>query len=229
VDEAQGQVEAVNIASRGEPLLHPLIGKMLAYVAGKFVALKLNTNGWFLNEATAHALLACDLMTLVISADAASEPAYSQLRVGGTLERVLRNVRTFRQLRDTQYPKSRLLLRVSGVKVEGTPELEEMKQVWGELADQVCFTAYNPWENVYAKEVNDIREPCTDLWRRMFVWWDGRVNPCDVDYRSNLSVGRFPDTGLSELWTGAEYTSLRQAHLSNLRGFCNPCKRCTVV
>lgn len=229
VDEAEGRVEALNIASRGEPLLHPLIGKMLAYVAGKFVAFKLNTNGWFLNEATAHALLACDLMTLVISADAASEPAYSQLRVGGKLERVLKNVRTFRKLRDTQYPKSRLLLRVSGVKVEGTPGLDEMKKLWGELADQVCFTAYNAWENVYAKEVNDIEDACTDLWRRMFVWWNGCVNCCDVDYRSNLSVGRFPDTGLSELWTGAGYTRLRQAHLASQRRTCEPCARCTVI
>lgn len=229
VDEAEGKVEALNLASRGEPLLHVRICDMLAYLAGKFVAFKLNTNGWFLTERTAHALLQCDLMTLVISADAASEPAYSQLRVGGKLDRIIENVTRFAEIRRTQYPKSRLLLRVSGVKVPGTPDLEDMQKIWGELADQVCFTAYNPWEDIYHDPPNDIQEACTDLWRRMFLWWDGTVNPCDVDYRSTLAVGHFPQTSLANIWQGQRYHEIRTAHLTQRRATCHPCQRCTVV
>jgi pyruvate-formate lyase-activating enzyme len=229
VDEAHGRVEAVNIASRGEPLLHPYIDRMLAYVAGKFVAFKLNTNGWFLNERRARALLECDLMTLVISADAASEPAYSQLRVGGQLARIVKNVEAFATLRLKSYPRSRLLLRVSGVKVPGTPELEEMKKLWGDLADQVCFTNYNPWEDVYSHPINNIQEACTDLWRRTFVWWNGIINCCDVDYKSTLAVGHFPQSSIAEVWTGKKYQELRDNHLNNLRSRCSPCNKCTVV
>ncbi len=229
IDEAHGKVEALNIASRGEPLLHPKIRLMLEYVTGKFVAFKLNTNGWFLTEKNAHALLACDMMTLVISADAASEPAYSQLRVGGKLDRIVENVTRFAEIRRTQYPKSRLLLRVSGVKVPGTPELAEMQKLWGDVAEQVCFTNYNPWENVYASQINEIEDACTDLWRRMFLWWDGRIGVCDVDYRSTLSVGSFPAETLSQLWGNNHYRQLREAHLQKQRNTCSPCQRCTVV
>ena len=28
-----------------------------------------------------------------------------------------------------------------------------------------------------------------NLWTRTYVWYDGEVNPCDFDYKSNLSVG----------------------------------------
>ena len=45
IDEAEGRCEAISLASRGEPLICQDIEKMLAYAGGKFLALKLNTNG----------------------------------------------------------------------------------------------------------------------------------------------------------------------------------------
>lgn len=229
IDEAQGQCEAVTIASRGEPLLHPQIGPMISYASDKFVALKLNTNGSRLTEGLCHTILQTNMNTLVISADAAKEPAYSLLRVRGHLNTVLNNVRRFAEIRDKDYPKSRTLLRVSGVKVPGTPGLEEMQKVWGAYADQVCFVNYCPWENTYERPTNDIIEPCSDLWRRIFLWWDGTVNPCDVDYRSLLMAGKFPYQSLASIWTGDAYTTLRLAHLSGKRSEKHPCRRCTVI
>ena len=229
IDEAEGKCEAVNLASRGEPLLHPQIADFLAYANNKFLALKLNTNGWFLDERLCHAILSTNMNTLVISADAASEPTYSQLRVGGTFLRIMQNVRRFRAMQRRDYPTNRTLLRISGVKVPGTPELKVMDEVWGEIADQVCFVNYLPWENTYDRPINDIDIACSDLWRRMFVWFDGTVNPCDVDFQSHLAVGKFPDQTLSDLWLGQKYTMLRTMHLQGQRHDCGPCNRCTVI
>ena len=230
VDEAQREhCEAVTLASRGEPLLHPDIVAMLAYLRGKFVASKVNTNAWFLDEAKSHALLQADLNTLVFSVDAASEPTYSQLRVGGKLERVVANIKRFWQIKQRDYPQSRTIVRISGVKVPGTPEIEEMQAFWGDYADQVAFVAYNPWENTYEQPLNDVTRHCSDLWRRMFVWWDGTVNPCDVDYRSTLAVGKVGESSLSDLWMNDQYMALRGKHLAMQRRECSPCQRCTVV
>ena len=230
IDQAQGHCEALTLASRGEPLLHPDIVPMLAYLQGKFLASKVNTNAWFLDEVRCHALMQAELNTLVLSIDAAVEPTYSQLRVGGKLERVIENVKRLRAIKDAHYPDSKTIIRVSGVKVPGTPEWVDMEAFWGEWADQVTFVAYNPWENTYQRPVNDIEEPCSDLWRRMFVWWDGTVNPCDVDYKSTLAVGRVQDTPLSDLWQHAPvYRELRHKHLFEQRSACSPCNRCTVV
>jgi radical SAM protein with 4Fe4S-binding SPASM domain len=229
VDEAVGQCEAITLASRGEPLVCPKIEEMLRYASGKFLAFKMNTNAWFLDEAKCHAILQSDLNTLVFSADAASEPIYSQLRVGGTLERVLANVRRFRDIQIKQYPKSRTITRVSGVQVPGTPDLDQMEQFWGELVDQVAFVKYNPWENTYEQPVNGIETPCSDLWRRMFVWWDGVVNPCDVDYKSTMAVGNVTERGLADLWRSEGYERLRVRHLQKQRSQCSPCDRCTVI
>jgi radical SAM protein with 4Fe4S-binding SPASM domain len=63
----------------------------------------------------------------------------------------------------------------------------------------------------------------------MFIWWDGKANPCDVDYKSNLSVGIFPERKLSEIWQSEEYSKLRQAHIKNQRIKLTPCRSCTVI
>ena len=229
IDQAAGNCEAITMASRGEPMMHRDIAKMLAYASGKFLALKINTNAWYLDDANCHAILQADVNTLVFSADAASEPAYSQLRVNGRLDRVLDNVKRFRDIRAKQYPRARVITRVSGVSVPNTPNLEEMEAAWGELVDQVAFVAYNPWENTYQRPVNDITTACSDLWRRMFIWWDGTANPCDVDYRSTLAVSKAPEASVGDLWRSAKYAELRERHLSGRRSDCSPCNRCTLI
>ena len=104
-----------------------------------------------------------------------------------------------------------------------------MTKTWGSLVDQVAFVDYNPWENSYDAEENDLEAPCSDLWRRMFVWWDGIVNPCDVDYKSNLKVGDIGNKSVSQIWNGKQYNKLRNDHLLKLRKNHSPCKSCYVV
>jgi len=122
-----------------------------------------------------------------------------------------------------------MITRVSGVKVPGVTCIKSMEQFWGEWVDQVSFVDYNPWENTYEQPDNNIQTPCSDLWRRMFVWWDGSVNPCDSDYKSTLKVGSFPEKGLSSLWRSRDYEELRNAHHSQKRNQCSPCGKCVVI
>ena len=108
-------------------------------------------------------------------------------------------------------------------------DLDSMVQLWGSLVDQVSFVNYCPWENIYKAEPNNIKEPCSDLWRRMFVWFDGSVNPCDNDYKSILTLGSIDNNTISELWCSEAFDSLRKKHLSKDRLSVNPCNGCTVV
>ena len=229
IDQAEGNVEFISLASRGEPLLCPDIDVMLTYTRDKFLNLKLNTNASLLDERKAHSILQSGIKTLVFSADAAEEPLYSQLRVNGKLENVLANIERFQNIRLTQYPDSKIITRVSGVKFDDRQDFDSMQARWGQLADQVAFVNYNPWENVYNKDLSVVSAPCSDLWRRMFVWWDGKVNPCDVDYRSTLSIGNFTGNELPNFWRSSSYESLREAHTTSKRYDVYPCNRCVVI
>jgi radical SAM protein with 4Fe4S-binding SPASM domain len=229
IDQAEGNVEFISLASRGEPLLCPDIESMLAYTRGKFLNLKMNTNASLLDEKRCHAILQSGIKSLVFSADAADKNLYSKLRVGGSLDKVLANIRRFFEIKVNHYRDSKIITRVSGVKYSDEQDIDAMESFWGGLVDQVAFVAYNPWENTYKSPPSGISTPCSDLWRRMFVWWDGRINPCDVDYKSTLAVGHLQQSNLSTLWASEPYQMLRERHLSLRRGDVEPCRRCSVT
>jgi len=229
VDQIEGEVEAVTLASRGEPLLCKDIVGMLEYISGKFLGLKINTNAWYLDEQKAHALLASGANTIVFSADAADDELYAKLRVNGRLERVLKNVRMFADIRAKHYPEARTITRVSGVKFSDQQDFATIEEFWKDYVDQVAFVDYNPWVSVYDAEATGVTDACSDLWRRTFVWWDGRVNPCDVDYLSSLAVGNITETSLSDIWTGEAYAHLRGQHLQGERSGHVPCRNCSLV
>ena len=54
IDQIEGKVEFVSLASRGEPLMCKDIEKMLLYTTGKFLNLKINTNASMLTEKKIH-------------------------------------------------------------------------------------------------------------------------------------------------------------------------------
>ena len=229
VDQLVGNVEGVTLASRGEPTVNKLLPEMMEYLSGKFLATKINTNAYLMDEKMSHAILSTDLQTLVFSADAASEPLYSRLRVNGNLERVVRNIEMFYNIKEKYYPSSRLITRVSGVRYDSSQNMEEMESFWGDYVDQLAFVDYNPWENVYDANKTGVNSPCSDLWRRMFIWWDGKIAMCDVDYLTRLSKETIQNRTISDVWNGETYTNLRKKHISSKRCNIEPCCRCTVV
>ena len=90
----------------------------------------------------------------------------------------------------------------------------------------VAFTNYIPWESSYENEISGVQTPCTELWRRLFIWWDGKVNPCDYDYKSTLSKWNVNDMSVNQIWNSKYYNFLRDVHLKNKRSEIEPCKRC---
>jgi radical SAM protein with 4Fe4S-binding SPASM domain len=229
IDQAEGNIEFISLASRGEPMACKDIDKMLEYTTGKFLNLKINTNASLLDEKKIHSILKGGVKTLVFSVDAADEKLYSELRVNGKLKTILKNIELFNKIKSKDYRKSKIITRVSGVKFSKKQNFEEMLSFWSNLVDQVAFVEYNSWENSYDKQENEITKPCSDLWRRMFVWWDGIVNPCDVDYKSFLSTGSILQTSIKDSWLSKNYQKLRSEHTQEKRKNLNPCKSCNTV
>lgn len=229
IDEIEGKVQFVTLASRGEPLVSKEINEMIKYTSGKFLNLKINTNASLLTEEKIHAILSSNVKTMVFSADAADSDLYKKLRVNGSLEKTIANIKKFKEIHNKHYTNNKIITRVSGVKFSKEQNFEEMKNLWGDLVDQVAFVDYNPWENSYEKKPNGLSTPCSDLWRRMFIWWDGKINPCDVDYKSKLSVGNVMNKKIDNLWNSDFYNNLRKKHLENKRQSISPCNSCTVI
>ena len=229
IDEVEGNLEAVTFASRGEPTLSKDLEKMLKYCENKFLALKLNTNASLLNEKLIHSLLSSDLQTIVFSIDEKNKENYEKIRVNGKFEKILKNLELFNKIRNTHYKKDKKIVRITGVKINKKQNLEEMKNQWKDFADIVAFTNYTPWESSYENKINDITTACSELFQRIFVWWDGKVNPCDYDYKSILSKWNVKQKTIKEIWNSDYYNLIRKRHLEKQRSMIEPCKRCPVT
>jgi organic radical activating enzyme len=226
IDELEGKIEAVTLASRGEPTLHQKLPEMLKYLNGKFLGLKLNTNASLLNEKLSHEILSSDIQTLVFSIDAADKENYEKIRVNGSYEKLTKNLETFDRVKREHYSKSKIITRVSGVAINKTISSDDMQKVWGKFVETVALVNFAPLDDTYNNPINSLKGPCSELWRRMFIWWDGKANPCDVDYKSTLSKSNVEKEMIKDIWNSEWYDLIRSKHLEKKRAELNPCRRC---
>ena len=232
VDEASDLgVGAVTLASRGEPTLHKNLTEMMTYLGSKknIYEKKLNTNATFLSDKIAHSVFTNEFTQIIISADHYEKEEYERLRKNSNFEKILKNVDNLYNIREKHYPNSITEIRVSGVDHDKNLDRIKFREFWMKRADQV--TAGYPlerWDTYFNIPHEEINDACEYLWDRMYVWFDGKVNPCDADYKSYLSYGNFNESSIKELWNGEKINEHRNFHLGNSRNKVNPCDRCGV-
>ena len=230
VDLIHDKVHIVSLASRGEPTIAPAFESMIDYAEGKFLSLKINTNGSLLTETLCHKLLRGKQKTVVFSIDSHTKSSYENTRINGKFDRLYQKLNLYRDIKKKFYPDTQTITRISGVYIDESQSMQGMVDTWGDFADQITYVKYNPWENPYDGERTDITSPCSDLWRRLFIWHDLKLNPCDSDYMSMLSPGSVNDfSDLKQIWHSSHYKDLRAAHLAEKRGDREPCSNCAVV
>ena len=230
IDEAQaGGTRAITLASRGDPTMHKQLPEMLQYMKGKFLEVKMNTNGILLTDHLSRAILNSEVTDLVFSIDSYEKENYEEIRKKASFDKVLANIQRFMSIRENEFPAHRTTVRVSGVKVDEKQDREAFSQFWGELVDHVVLVDLQERWDTYANDYieADLLLPCGDLWERMYVWFDGTVNPCDVDYKSTLAVGNVNISSIENVWNGVAYRELRQKHLDGDRQKCGVCRQCS--
>ena len=233
IDQADKlETGAITIASRGEPTMHKQYIEMLEYINQKenIFEIKTNTNGTYLTEKMCHAIFKNNVTQVVVSSDHYIKEDYERLRLGSNFEKVVKNVDMLFNIRKEFYPDSFTEIRISGIDNERNLDREKFKNFWIKRCDHV--TASFPLErwNTYENEVlPNIKDPCENLWDRMYVWFDGKVNPCDADYKSYLSYGSAKEYDLKKLWNNKVISKTREQHTQKNRNEINPCDRCGVT
>ena len=226
----ENSCNAITLASRGEPTLHKEFDKISKIIEdSKILDCKLNTNATVMNEKKINEILSANFSEVVFSVDAGTKETYESIRVKGKWERVLKNIELFNQIRSNKYPKVQTVTRIAGVKVNNRQDINQMTNFWEKLVDEVSIKEASPRWDSYNNKINKITEPCMNLWTRTYVWYDGEVNPCDFDYKSNLSVGNVKEDSLKNIWNNDKYNNLRSNHLNKKRCLHNPCDRCPIT
>ena len=138
----------------------------------------------------------------------------------------MKNLEMLKNIRERNYKKSKLRIRISGVKVNTSQNVEVHNEFYKEFADEVALINYAPWESAYDDPENEIEEACSELYRMMYVWYDGKVNPCDFDYKSLLAKENVKDNSIKSIWNSDDYNEIRDLHKTKQRNMIEPCKRC---
>tara|TARA_Y100000816_G_scaffold292094_1_gene285799 strand:+ start:2922 stop:4046 length:1125 start_codon:yes stop_codon:yes gene_type:complete len=229
VDDCKANgTRAITLASRGEPTLHPKLADMLTYLSGKFLEIKLNTNATKLNENLIRKILDTGVNEVVYSVDESEEKKYEEIRVGAKFKVVLENIKNFKKIRDSEYPNSKTSTRISGVLVNKEQDVDKITNFWKQYVDHVVFVKEQIRWDTYNNEPDGEQSACMYLWERMYVWFDGKTNPCDVDYKSQLSMGKldYKKNNIKKIWNSEFFNDLRKKHLNKERQSINPCDRC---
>lgn len=229
IDQAyEGGTKAITLASRGDPTLNKNLSSMLEYTKGKFLEVKLNTNGILLNDELSRSILSNEVTDLVFSIDSYEKENYEEIRKKAKFDKVVANIKRFMKIREEEFPDHRTTVRVSGVKVDEKQNKNAFNEFWARLVDyNVLVDMQERWDTYNNSPLpSEMLLPCGDLFERMYVWWDGKVNPCDVDYKSTLEVGDVNKQSIKEIWNGTKYSALRKKHLQGLRREYSVCAKC---
>ena len=101
VDQVPDLARAV-LHGVGEPMLVKNLPKMVRYLKDRGTYVLFNTNGTVLNERNGRALIDAGLDELRVSLDAANAKSYRAIRGKDYFNRILRNVRVFRNLQERE-------------------------------------------------------------------------------------------------------------------------------
>ena len=99
VDQAPDAKRAV-LHGVGEPLLVKKLPQMVRYLKDRGVYVLFNTNGTLLNRKNGRALIDSGLDELRVSLDASNRESYRAIRGKDYFDRILQNVRAFRNMQD---------------------------------------------------------------------------------------------------------------------------------
>lgn len=66
---------------------------------------------------------------------------------------------------------------------------------------------------------------CSNPFRELVIFYDGKVPICCMDYKNEFIVGKTPELSLKEIWNSTLYDSVRQLLYNKQRNFA-PCNKC---
>jgi hypothetical protein len=211
----------------------PGLADMVRRAAGAGLWVMLNTNATLLTEGLSEDLLAAGLTDIFFSFDSPYRAEYEKARPGANYDQVLDNIRTFMAARDSLGPKA-VQTRASMILAEETENRARIQDDYIRLfrglgVAEIGFGLASAVGRDYGRDFG--LQPgfvCPDLFRRLFVFWDGPAGPCCGDWDRRLLVGRADQKTLGAIWRGDAYKKLRTAHLSGRYGDIPACRACSV-
>ncbi|MBI5936780.1 MAG: radical SAM protein [Betaproteobacteria bacterium] len=221
----------LRISGGGEPLIHPEALPLIEYAKQAGCQVGLITNGSLLTRQKAERLMRAGLDMLEFSVDAATAEDYEIVRKGLDFDKLVANVRAAREMRDAQGFKTRIIASAVNQK---TIDIDAAERFWSPYVDLFQKRKFLTWGiNSLANSADPVpyikkedRIPCPIIFDRLLIDSKGRAAFCIYDIAGVTDMGNVNEMSIHEIWTGAKFQDIRQAHLSGHGYDIDICSTC---
>ncbi|MBX7203507.1 MAG: SPASM domain-containing protein [Bacteroidia bacterium] len=239
---------AITFYFQGEPFLNPELLTMVREASIRKIFTTTSTNGHYLHDQAARAIVESGLHRLIVSVDGTTQEVYSQYRIGGSLEKVLEGIRKVLKWKTetkSSFPEVILQFIVfkqnehqidEVLKLGNDLGVEEVRLKTAQVYDYEKGNQLIPENEKYARYLktsqgswklkNRMSNHCWRMWQGCVFTWDGKVLPCCFDKDADNQLGSIEELSFKKIWKGKAYRNFRQAILSG-RDQIEICKNCT--
>lgn len=199
---------------QGEPLLHRALPEMVRIARARGLPVTIFTNGMLMDAPQATALLEAGITGIRFSVDGATPDTYAVNRVGGDFNTVLTNMRRTVELARAGGRPVRILWQFIAMR-NNEHEIEAARELAREIGIEFVvkgFAASVPELVPVAPALRRrlILKPCRDIWRALFMYWNGDVVVCCYDQNGENVIGNAGRTTLAEIWSSRAARRLRK-------------------
>ena len=219
---AKLKIKNITLSFFGEPLLDKTLIEKIIYAKEKNLKVAFYSNASLLTEKWAEALIKSGLDSITISFDGYSKETYEKIRKGLKFDVVKKNILNLIKIRKNlgkNNPKINLVL------VELEENKREIKYFYGEWknkVDSINIINMRNWANKIDKKGTKEsfhfnkkikRKPCSLIWQKMVVDWNGDVVLCCDDWNHSTILGNLKKQTIEGVWKGKELKKIKKIHL----------------
>jgi len=242
IDECSQHDAPVRFIRWGEPFLHPEIIDYCSYAKSKGILLHITNNGLAITESDMKSLVELEVDSIIFSFQGATQEQYELMRNNRHYDTLKANVLRLVELRGD---KKKPYIHISSTMTnEPEKEIDEFVNQWGHIVDSVGTGKTNlsrlsahqigTFETIGKLDVLKKQEtikkcyrPCTEVYQKLSVDWDGTVTCCCGDFDNFLAVGNVNTASLFDIWNNSEELKIFRNLLDrNLHKSLNLCSTC---
>lgn len=226
----------LNLYFQGEPLLNKELPEMISYASGKGIFTCVSTNGNALTEDVVKRLSESGIGRLIICLDGATAESYTQYRVGGDFDKVVRGI-SLAVRYGLPVEVQCLLLSTTENEIDTLKSLCKSLGVRRLVFKRAQFyddylVPKNPKNLRYKRDASGalvpkakLKNKCWRLFSTIVIDVDGNVPACCFDKSGKYSFGNLKEVALQKVWLGEKARRFRQTILRKRKSIdiCNNC------
>ncbi len=247
VEEMKGHLAYLLLYFQGEPFLHPEFLHLVEYAKNRNIYTATSTNGHFLDEESAEAVVRSGLDRLIISLDGITQEVYEKYRTGGKLYKVLEGIENLGKAKRKLKSRSPYVIVQFLVFSHNLHQLNEVKKLarkWhvdlavktAQIYDKrnglemipagTTYSRYKKKEDGSYRLNNKLYNHCWKMWHSSVITWDGLVVPCCFDKDADYRMGTIKERPFREIWHSDVYRRFRKRILTARREI-DICRNCS--